>query len=1395
MAVLLLLLACWKKNVILEEDMTFWRSTLIFVFIIQFAFNKVNAQNRTVSFTHLSKKDGLSSTTVAALTKDHFGFLWIGTEDGLNRYDGTDIKTFRHSADNRFSLPSNRITSVLEDNNGYIWVGTDGGGVCVYDRKKDTFFNFIDSPGGRTMNVSVTALCEDDDAIWVATYDGVYVITKKSRKVTHIYLDSPILTETRAVSCLVRDNQKNIWAGTHGGLFKFNRHNKKFIRYQHTQDLQSLSDDFVMTIAEDKNLHYLWIGTRNGLNQLNSDGKTFTNYFHPNRRANIIHAISAENENKLWLGTEEGINIFDVKKGAVTEELKPDKRDQSSLSGRTIRSILMDSAGIYWVGTFQEGLNKYDKNQIHFSLKESDPFDKNGLTAPIVTSFADDNQNGVFVGTDGGGISLFHPSSKSFEKCNILSGRKESSKNLAVLALEMGQDNTLWIGTYIDGLFAFNPATKHYQQYLAGPKSTDLNVNDIFCLKADSRNDIWMGTNEGITIFHPSTKLFEKISMGKSYNLPSNVIRAIEEDQTGQMWIGTHGGGIAVWNSTKRLFTVFDRGNSNIPSNYVVSILKDKKGNIWIGTENGGLSLYDAKHRRFTSFGEKQGLKNDGIKKLLEDDRGRIWLSTNLGISYFDPLTKTFTNFSYYNGLQSGEFTAGSGIRLGNGQLYFGGQDGFNYFHPSELNHVTIIPKIVFLDLKIDNQVIQPNEKGPIKDLLLFAKEIKLPYQKNFSISFSAINYSNPQQNRIQYRMKGMDKEWITAGKDYTAYYTNLSPGEYLFEVRASTQDGFKNADQKAIKIIITPPFWLTVPAFIFYLLSIGLGLMYIRLKGIKKLKQAFALQQERAAAQQLLNQERDKATHMREIDHLKIKFLTNLSHEFRTPISLIIGPIDNLLAKVTEPDLNEQLGLIKRNGRRLLNLVNQLLDFRKMEEQQLKLNATHGELIDFLKDVADSFTDLANRRKISYTFHTDVQHAHVLFDENKLERILFNLLSNAFKFTPEGGQIQVNVTCSDEKSIDKHTWFNISVTDNGIGIPANVKDQIFENFFQWNNTNAVFNHGSGIGLAIAREFVRLHEGEITVESEPGKGSCFMITIPFVPAEIEVTEIYVEREDETEETVIQNDVSITEKNSNNTGKPILLLVEDDNDFRFYLKENLKVAYAVIEATDGKEGWRRALADHPDIIVSDVQMPFVTGVELSKKIKSDKRTAHIPIILLTASGGEAEQILGLQSGATDYLTKPFNFAVLYVKISNLLTLNRNFKETYSKHIKIDSPVFELESESHKLMTKIRLYLEENIGNTQLSVDSLSEIAGMSRVSLYKRMLAATGMTPVEYIRTFRLERATLLMEKSDLNIAQIAYQVGFSTPAYFSKAFKDKYGMVPSNYIVQKRNPTDHYVAC
>jgi DNA-binding response OmpR family regulator/two-component sensor histidine kinase len=533
----------------------------------------------------------------------------------------------------------------------------------------------------------------------------------------------------------------------------------------------------------------------------------------------------------------------------------------------------------------------------------------------------------------------------------------------------------------------------------------------------------------------------------------------------------------------------------------------------------------------------------------------------------------------------------------------------------------------------------------------------------------------------------------------------------------------------------------------------------------------------------------------MREIDHLKIKFLTNLSHEFRTPISLIIGPIDNLLAKVTEPDLNEQLGLIKRNGRRLLNLVNQLLDFRKMEEQQLKLNATHGELIDFLKDVADSFTDLANRRKISYTFHTDVQHAHVLFDENKLERILFNLLSNAFKFTPEGGQIQVNVSCSDEKSIDEHTWFNISVTDNGIGIPTNVKDQIFENFFQWNNTNAVFNHGSGIGLAIAREFVRLHEGEITVESEPGKGSCFMITIPFVPAEIEVTEIYVEKEDETEETVIQNEVSIAEKNSNNTGKPILLLVEDDNDFRFYLKENLKAAYAVIEATDGKEGWRRALADHPDIIVSDVHMPFVTGVELSKKIKSDKRTAHIPIILLTASGGEAEQILGLQSGATDYLTKPFNFAVLYVKISNLLTLNRNFKETYSKHIKIDSPVFELESESHKLMTKIRLYLEENISNTQLSVDSLSEIAGMSRVSLYKRMLAATGMTPVEYIRTFRLERATLLMEKSDLNIAQIAYQVGFSTPAYFSKAFKDKYGMVPSNYIVQKRNPTDHYVAC
>ena len=623
------------------------------------------------------------------------------------------------------------------------------------------------------------------------------------------------------------------------------------------------------------------------------------------------------------------------------------------------------------------------------------------------------------------------------------------------------------------------------------------------------------------------------------------------------------------------------------------------------------------------------------------------------------------------------------------------------------------------------------------------------------------------------------DKDWIDAGNATSASYMNLEPGEYTFHVKASNNDGVWNNKGTTIKVYVHPPLWRTVYAFVFYALMFAVIGFYIRHKGIQKIKRKFALEQERREVAQI-----------HELDQQKIKFLTNLSHEFRTPISLILGPVDDLLKKENNIQRFHQLDMIKRNGRRLLNLVNQLLDFRKMEEHELQLNKTHGELIDFIKEVADSFKDLAERKEMSFHFQSEINTLYTTFDHDKMERILFNVLSNAFKFTRPGGTIALTIEKADCCPDDLISWVAIEISDTGVGISEEVKEKIFTLFFQQATDAAILNQGSGIGLTITKEFVKMHGGKIEVSSEPGKGTTFRLLFPFekadVPLKIDQEEASVSSvladEPVSSRTSVQNGSSTLPKDA-----PTILLVEDNEDFRCYLKEQLQQQHKVIEAANGKEGWQKALALHPQLIVSDISMPEMDGIAFCRKIKADKRTSHIPIILLTARNGENDQLQGLETGANDYITKPFNVDCLTAKINNLLLLNTTLKNAYSRQIKVEAPEMVIPSVDEELLQKIQRYLEENISHKQLSVEELSKHVGMSRSSLYAKLLELTGQTPVEYIRSVKLEKAAILLEKSDMNIAQIAYTVGFSKPNYFAKSFKLKYNMLPSEYINTVRN--------
>jgi len=942
-------------------------------------------------------------------------------------------------------------------------------------------------------------------------------------------------------------------------------------------------------------------------------------------------------------------------------------------------------------------------------------------------------------------------------------------------------------------LFKYNPATRQYQQYLQGNREQDINQNDIFFIKEDSKGLVWIGTNGlGVNVLDPKTGLIAKYTpqpKGKNdFLLPLNgFMRAIFEEKNGDMWLGSVGTGIAVFHHDSHTFTVYNKQNSQLSHDAVLSMLHDRAGNIWVGTNGGGLNLFNKTTQKFTHLTEADGLANNIIYKVLEDGEGLIWVSTDKGISCIDPKTRKIKNFNRSNGVQDSPFIVGSGIIGSNGELFFGGQDGFNYFNPATLPTNNVMPRVLLTDLKVANNTVNPGEKSPIKEQINTAKDIYLSYGQNFSISYVALNYTAPMQNRYSYKLSGFDPNWNYVGKEKTAYYTNIDPGDYIFQVRASNNEGVWNSDITTIAVHFSPPIWRTVYAYFLYFVIVAGLLYYIRRRGIQKLKNKIAIEQEKINARQLIEEQRREAERVHELDMQKIKFLTNLSHEFRTPISLILAPADKLLSLPTESTISNHAKMIRRNARRLLNLVNQLLDFRKMEEQELNLNLVPGDLIAFIKEAAEAFQDLSDRKKILLTTESDRETLPATFDHDKIERIIFNLLSNAFKFTNEGGEIclKMSVKVEDDRNTE---MLCLAISDTGIGIAAKYKDRVFERFFMDHNVTSILNQGSGIGLSITKEFVLLHGGDIAVESVPGKGTTFYLTLPIIkPNYTLVNETVDPPADDTVETAGEAAERVPRDGQQKT---TVLLVEDNEEFRHYLKDSLQAWYHIIEAANGKDGWQKALATHPQLIVSDISMPVMNGIELSQKLKSDKRTTHIPIILLTAITGEQDQLKGLESGANDYLTKPFNFEILNAKIKNLLLYNHSLKNTYSKQIQVIGTEIEIESTDAKLLNTIVKYIDDKLNQPELSVEELSKFVGMSRGSLYRKLLEITGLTPIEYIRSVKLERAATFLEKSDYNVAQVAYMTGFGTPSYFSRLFKAKYGVLPSEYINLKR-PDNH----
>lgn len=1357
---------------------------LYFLVITFLVAHCIIGQQKEYKFINLSSKNGLSSNSINAIIKDKNGFMWFGTEDGLNRFDGQNFVAYYHKDNDSTSIGRGPVTAMTQDKVGNMWLATNFT-LSVYNLNLDSFINYDFTKFGW-----IISLCADHSGkIWVGTYSGLFVFDPVTQKVKAFKANTAqkYSLNSNTVLCIFEDSRNNIWVGTDNGLHLYNHSKGQFTRFLSDSNRpNAISSNLINSIAEDKK-GKLWIGTiKGGLNVMDVAKASFTCYKSDANDVNTlssnhIYKVLFDKTGQLWVGSDGSIDIFNPQTGKATR-VKSSLLEQNgfvpSTSGRSVRDIYIDDAGIYWFAVHQGGVNKYDTNLTFFNHKKYNSYDPNGLTGSSVMAFGESPSGDIFVGTEGTGLNLFNRKTGQIKPYRL----KEQKANVSsVIALESSK-GILWIGTYQAGLYNINMTTGA-SRYFHIPKSkTDAADSPVNCFKTDLNGKVWMGTNgSGVHRYDPISNSIEseekifQLASGQKFPL-NGFITSIEQDKLGNFWIGSNGTGIAVYYPAQKRFQVFNHGNSGLPIDKIQSIFCDHAGRIWIGSLGGGLCLYKVSTNSFERFDENYSLSNNVVYKILEDENGKIWISTNKGISSFDPHKKVFRNFTYYNGVQQSTFNVGSGLRTSDGTLFFGGLDGFNYFKSANIFQKKNVPPLVITSLKINNKQVNASENAEITEHISIAKEMVLSYKQNFSLDFMALNYTVPHENRYSYKLEGFDKEWNHAGTANTAVYTNLDPGEYTFRLKAYSEDGSWQTPEKVINIIVKPPFWRTYYAYFFYFLLIVGAVWAIRRSSIQKLKNEFSRTQERLEMKHLIEKERHDAEQKMELEKIKVKFLTNLSHELKTPLTLVLNPIENLMFQENSTEKLEMLNLISRNAKRLLNLVNQLLDFRRIEANELNLHKTEGDLVSFSQEIVDSFKYIAVRKRINLHFVSAYSYYQTTFDKDKLERILINLLSNAIKFTNDGGNVSFQIAA------DGDTGVRLILRDTGIGLPTEMTEKIFERFFQVNNNADILNQGSGIGLSIAQEFVKLHGGTIKVESEEGVGSAFMISLPLLPITFQQTtpQIIINEESNPIESFAKNEPPKMEM-------PIVLIVDDDDDLRAYLVESLKTKYKIIEASDGRQGWQKALACHPQVIISDVNMPGIDGIEMVRKIKTDNRTKHIPVIMLTVLSEENDQLKGLESGASDYLTKPFSFHLLSIKIENLLSLNSLLKNTYSKHIQVETPETEVVSEDEKFLLKFSRYVEEHIENPNLSIEELSKAMFVSRGTLYVKVLSFTGETPVEYVRSLKLKKALSLLQKNDMKISQIAYSVGFSNPNYFARAFKAKYNVSPSEYVALNKS--------
>jgi signal transduction histidine kinase/DNA-binding response OmpR family regulator/ligand-binding sensor domain-containing protein len=1098
--------------------------------------------------------------------------------------------------------------------------------------------------------------------------------------------------------------------------------------------------------------------------------------------SDFVRDIVQDQKGRVWIATDHGgVNIYDKTTDKITVLLN-DPLNFNSISQNSDISLYFDNTGIMWVGTYKNGVSYYHPGMFKFEKSPLFFYRNPDLENKDCNTLCQDRKGNLWIGTNGSGLLKWDKASGSFR---LYRNQKENpssiSSDIVVSSLE-DKNGNMWFGTFLGGLnLMVGDHFTHYEPEINNPNS--LSNMSIYGLVEDNKQNLWIATlGGGVDKLDPDRKTFHKHQVENVPGLSSNFVLSLFPKNPQWVYLSTTVGIDVLNTATNNIMPLFrNRAQLDKLADLIIyNTLVDSRNLIWIATDNG-INIYNPKQKTISYINQSGGLPSEQVVSLIEDTNGNVWAGTRNGLAciYCKLNSKTgkydFSNVSFdeNDGLLSSIFNQNAVFKDKEGKIYFGCTKGYTVFDPKTIQFNTIVPQPSFTDLIIGNKTVQPNLKTNkriiLDESITHKDKIVLHYdEKNFTINFSSLSYIHPEKNRYRYKLNGFDEYWTeTKNNNGSATYSNLNQGTYELIVYASNNDNIWSSKPLILKIVIMPPFWFAWWAIIIYVM-LGITLLwYIVNFNLRKQKREFENVQRVREAKQL-----------HEVDELKFRFFTNISHEFRTPLTLIISPVEKMLRETKSDEEKTMLSIVQRNAYGLLDLINQLLDFRKLDAQKDTLNLSVGDVIAFIKDICYSFTELANRKNINFSFSTSVPEIRMEFDSEKLRKIVFNLLSNAFKFTPVNGKIEVTLGLVQQMNDDKKL-LKISVSDTGIGIPDKDLNRIFERFYRVENMDNGHQTGTGVGLHIVSEYVKLHQGYIGVESSIGKGSTFTVHIPVkqhIQEEIITQNGKIE---EIPDELTQEEEVISEEHRNKL--PLMLIVDDNQDFRNFIAALFTETYRILKAEDGEHALKITLDKIPDLIICDVMMPKMDGFEFCRLVKEDIRISHIPIILLTAKAGDENKYHGLEAGAEDYIAKPFNMEMLSLKVSRIIERQKKTRDQFKHKVDITTSEVEITSMDEKFVKKAVALVEANISSSEFLVEDLCREMGMSRVYFYKKILSLTDKTPSEFIRFIRLKRAADLFEKSQLFVNEVAYQVGFNDPKYFRKYFKDEFGISPNEY--------------